>query len=106
MVAGVWWVSLWPFPEIPGPELPQADKLGHLVTYLGLMLYFLWLYPARLLGFLVAFAAMGGAIELVQGQLAWREASWADFAANIGGLLLATLWSGQGGRINRARRPG
>lgn len=82
-------VSVIPI-SVEGPDVPQLDKLLHV----GEFLVFAWLLiraktrpvPAWLLA-----AAYGAMIEVVQGFLPWRSASWWDLGANLVGAT-AGVW--------------
>ena len=81
-------------------EFEQGDKLGHLVAYLSLMLWFANVYPRRnqrvSLG--VAFFAMGAVLEFLQRLSGYRTFQYSDMVANgVGiflGWLLAKTWFG------------
>jgi VanZ family protein len=81
-------------------EFEQGDKLGHLVAYLSLMLWFANIYPARnqRISLSVAFLAMGVVLEFLQGLSGYRTFQYGDMVANgVGiflGWLLAKTWFG------------
>ncbi len=95
LVAGGWlyaaaivFLSLTPNP--PELDLDQGDKLGHLLSYGVLSLWFCLLYrrwQARL-GFAALWVAMGIALEFAQGATGYRTFEFADMAANSLGVLL------------------
>lgn len=85
LVAAIAWLSLTPAP--PQLELEGGDKLGHLAGYGVLMFWFAQLYPRRL-PWAAGFAAMGAAIELLQGWLGYRSFELYDMLANTAGVLL------------------
>jgi VanZ family protein len=77
-------------PSPPETGIEGGDKLGHLLAYGGLMLWFCFLYrsvPARV-SYAFGFAAMGVALEFAQGALGYRLHDTADMAANALGVLL------------------
>ena len=97
-VAGGWlicaaivWLSLTPAP--PKVEIEYSDKLGHFVAYGALMYWFCQLYASRTaqLGYAVGFAAMGVALEFIQGALGYRTFEVADMIANTLGVLLGWI---------------
>jgi hypothetical protein len=86
MVALVIGLSLTPQP----PHLPQLlgwDKAQHILAYGVLMFWFCltfaghWRWPV----FLVA---LGGVLEVLQGQLGWRTTDIFDIAANTVGVFI------------------
>jgi len=74
-------------------EFDKGDKVGHLIAYLTLMLWFANLYRERAerLSTAMAFLAMGTALELVQALIGYRTFQYADMAANAAGVFLG--WS-------------
>ena len=82
------WLSLTPSPPSVGFE--YSDKLGHFVAYGALMYWFCQLYASRTarLGYAIGFAAMGVALEFIQGALGYRTFEMADMIANTLGVLL------------------
>ncbi len=99
LVGGIWSASLLTAPQT-GLEIPQEDKWGHLLAYGLLMFWFCGLYRANRtrLWYFAGFAVMGGVLELIQGTLPHRQASFADLTANVTGLTLgwlaaSALWS-------------
>jgi VanZ family protein len=81
----------------PAPEAETSgliwDKAAHFVGF-GLILWSLAVMMRRLprLWAVVAAIAIGGVVELIQGQVG-RDASWWDFVADILGILAAwTAW--------------
>lgn len=93
MVAAIVWVSLTPSP--PELDFEQGDKVGHLASYGFLMFWFAQLYAGHArIAYAAGFIAMGGALELVQGQLGFRSFDGLDMAANGLGVLLG--WAAAG----------
>jgi VanZ family protein len=86
--AAIVWLSLMPSPPSVGFE--YSDKLGHFVAYGALMYWFCQLYASRTarLGYAIGFAAMGIALEFIQGALGYRSFEVADMGANALGVLL------------------
>lgn len=86
--AAIVWLSLTPSPPSVGIE--YGDKLGHFVAYGALMYWFCQLYASRTarLGYALGFAAMGVALEFIQGALGYRTFEVADMLANALGVLL------------------
>lgn len=81
-------LSLAPRPDMHGIE--YNDKLGHLLAYFTLMAWFAQLYPRRL-PVALAFAAMGGVLEILQGVMGYRDMAVADVLANAAGVGLGWL---------------
>lgn len=83
------------------PNLPNSDKIAHLIMYCGLssVFWFEWLKRrildkrAVILGWVYCFfvpVILGGLIELGQHFLVtYRNGDWLDFLANTAGCLLA-----------------
>lgn len=92
LVALIWAASL-ATPPTTGLEIPNEDKWGHLLAYGLLMGWFCVWYTVQKtrLAYCVGFIVMGGVLELMQGQLPAREASFLDLLANTTGLLLGWL---------------
>ena len=86
LVAAIWWLSLTPRP--PQIDVDQGDKIGHLLAYGALMLWFCLLYPRTKtrLGYAAGFIAMGIAIEFVQGWTGYRSFEVADMVADALGV--------------------
>ena len=85
------YLSLTPNPpSIPGEA---GDKIGHVVAYATLMMWFGQLYAGfRLrLQLAVAFAALGIALEFVQGYTGYRTFEVADMAADLLGVAVGWL---------------
>lgn len=74
----------------PSLGFEQGDKLEHLGSYGLVMFWFCQLYPARRarLGYALGFAALGVALEFVQGWLGYRDFEVADMAADAAGVAL------------------
>lgn len=90
--AGIIWLSLTPSP--PEVDFEGSDKLGHLLSYTLLMLWFALLFVGRRQRALHAalFIAMGVALEFAQGGLGYRAFDLSDMLANTAGVLLG--WAG------------
>ncbi len=78
------------------PWLPHLDKLRHLAAFAVLWTLGAW-GALRAWPLAVGLLAFGGAIELLQGLTATREASWGDWVADAAGLavghVIASRWS-------------
>ena len=74
-------------------DIQGGDKLGHLLAYGGLMLWWSQFYLSRAarIKLALAFIALGGAMELAQGLTPDRYPEWLDLAANTAGVLLGWL---------------
>jgi VanZ family protein len=91
MVAAIVYGSVMHSP--PSLGFQQSDKLEHLGGYGLLMFWFCQLYRARCvrLGYALGFAALGIALEFVQGWLGYRDFEIADMIADAAGVALG--WS-------------
>lgn len=85
------YLSLIPAPpSIPGEE---GDKIGHVLAYATLMMWFLQLYaglPRRLV-LALAFVALGIALEFVQRDTGYRTFEIADMVADSVGVAVGWL---------------
>jgi len=74
-------------------EIEQGDKYSHAVAYLVLMSWFSNLYetPKQRLRLATAFVAMGIALEVVQGLIAYRSFEIADMGAGAAGVMLGWI---------------
>lgn len=88
LAAAIVWLSLTPSP--PQIDLEQGDKLGHLLSYGSLMLWFCLLYPRRAtrIGYASLWIAMGVGLEFAQGALGYRTYEVHDMFANALGVLI------------------
>lgn len=90
LVALVVLLSLMPNP--PSIDFSASDKVGHMLAYATLMLWFLQLYPAhRRLYIAAALLSLGIVLELLQGLTAFRSLEYLDAMANTGGIILGWL---------------
>lgn len=101
LLVGLLLLAPLPIPPGGGAEglfgLAHADKLAHLLLFLGLG----WVWrravvrPGRNVPYaavLAAVVAYGALLELVQGWSGLRTAEWADLAADALGAGLVPLW--------------
>ena len=74
----------------PSLGFEQSDKLEHLGGYGLVMFWFCQIYTARRvrLGYALGFAALGIALEFVQGWLGYRDFEVADMIADAAGVAL------------------
>lgn len=87
LVGTVLWLSLTPHP--PTVDFESSDKVGHFLSYAGLMFWFALLYrrtPTRA-WYAIGFVAMGIAIEFIQ-PYTGRDFEWADMLADGVGVVL------------------
>ena len=79
----------------PQSEPPQlfalADKVLHAAAFAALALVGLRAYPRYPLIVCVLLTALGGLIEVFQGYTSSRSQEWADFYADIVGVILGFL---------------
>lgn len=86
LIAAIFYLSLTPAPiQIP---VEEGDKLGHVVAYATLMLWFAEIHPAlrRRLACALAFVVMGIAIEFLQRATGYRSFEVADMMADAAGV--------------------
>lgn len=89
LVALVVWGTLTPSP--PEALVVEADKLGHVLAYLVLALWFGGLYSGAVRGaYALALAAMGVGLEFLQDAGGVRQFELADMVAN--GLGVVSGW--------------
>lgn len=101
IIAVICYLSFFTPPETQAEEIPYIDKLVHTCMYGGLCLiiWFEYLRHHRtisrermLTGGILAPALMSGCIELLQEYCtANRSGDWADFAANVFGIISAAI---------------
>jgi VanZ family protein len=85
----VCYLSLMPHP----PQLFSfngVDKVEHLLTYVGLMLWFCQVYVSRSarIKLLLGLVVLGVVIEILQGMSGYRYFEYADMLANSSGVLI------------------
>lgn len=101
IIAVICYLSFFTPPETKAEEIPYIDKIVHLCMYGGLCLI-IWIeylrhYPTinfkrMFVGGILAPALMSGCIELLQEYATSnRSGDWADFLANVTGVVLAAL---------------
>lgn len=93
MIATVIYLSLTPGPiEIP---VAQGDKLGHVLAYCSMMVWFAQLYQRPLHGrWALGFVALGIALEYLQGWSGYRDFEYLDMVADAGGVAGGWLLGG------------
>ena len=81
-------------PDPPELGIPQGLKIGHVIAYGWLMLWFAQLYrSAHRRGLLAATLCMLGiALEYVQGMTDYRGFEYSDMLINTGGVIVG--WMG------------
>ena len=91
LVAAIVFLSL--APNLPSIDIEQGDKLGHLLAYGSLMFWFCQIYATRpsRIAHALAFAAMGVALEFVQGMTDYRSFEINDMLANATGVGLGWI---------------
>jgi VanZ family protein len=91
LVAAIIWLSLTPSP--PKVDFEQSDKVGHFIAYGGVMFWFSQLYGRRStqLAYAAGFAAMGVALEFIQGWTGYRSFELLDMLAD--GIGVALGWT-------------
>ena len=90
-IVAIFYLSLTPSP----PQIPveQGDKIGHVLAYLGLMLWFAQMRPAwrARAAWALGFVVMGIAIEFLQRETGYRSFEVADMVADAIGVALGWL---------------
>jgi VanZ family protein len=90
MVATVVYLSLAPLPGPDGP--PQADKVGHMLAYFSLTIWFAQLFDSRVMTIYGAgFLIMGVGLEYSQIYTGYRSFEYADMGANALGVCAGWL---------------
>lgn len=85
-------VSLSLLPGVPAPQGPGMDKVGHLLMYATLALWFCGIYrPARWPVIVIMLILLGGLLESGQALTSHRVAGWPDMGANLAGTVLGLL---------------
>ena len=92
LVGVVCFLTLTPSPPDMG-DLPESDKIGHLVAYCVIMLWFgfIYLHGRSYIRIGFAFLAMGIVLESIQGMLGYRNFSYLDMCANACGVIIGWL---------------
>src|SRR5690348_7921114 len=85
LVALIVWGSLTPSPPDMDISLPDFDKVEHFGAYLMLTAWFTAAFPRRWLWIAVAFAVLGGLVEILQGYTG-RDPEWGDWLADCIGV--------------------
>jgi len=95
LVAVITAASLWPEPSIPDVGVSWNDKLGHIVAYLVLMLWFAQLYSRPRHPWIgLRLVALGIFIEILQWLSGYRYFELADIGANTLGVAVGWLLAG------------
>ena len=82
------WLSLSPLDALP--PAPGGDKLHHLIAYAALAFPLCFVKVPYQRRFMIGFIMLGGFIEMVQPYVN-RYGEWADFGANLVGVILGYL---------------
>ena len=79
--------------RLPGSPIPHFDKILHFCAYALLTGWYLAVFPGRYTRILIPSLALGFGVllEWLQGMTGYRDASLGDAAADLGGILLASL---------------
>lgn len=85
-------VGLSLLPGLPSTKTTGFDKLGHMLMYALLAVWFCGIYrPQRWLPVGVALAALGGMLEIAQSWTVTRTPEWPDMGANLVGIFFGLL---------------
>ena len=92
-VALVFYLSL--APDLPDTGVPHGMKVGHLLAYGWLMLWFAQIYRSDAIryAFALVFCAMGIGLEYIQGLTDYRGFEYSDMFINSTGVGLGLLLS-------------
>ena len=102
---GRWWLiigwmlvfSVIALSVLPGAadlRMNLSDKTGHTIAYLVLTIWFAGVYnKSRYPWIVIGLIALGGVLELMQGQFFNRSAEFADLVANCIGIIVGILLS-------------
>ena len=92
LVGVVCFLTLTPSPPDMG-DFRESDKIGHLVAYSVIMLWFGFIYlrGKQYIKIGLAFLAMGIVLESIQGMLGYRNFSYLDMCANGCGVIIGWL---------------
>lgn len=73
-------------------DVPEGDKIGHVIAYLSLSLWFGQLFTrGRHVGVGIGLILLGVALEFFQGETGYRTFDVKDMAANATGVLLGIV---------------
>ncbi|NND55331.1 MAG: VanZ family protein [Gammaproteobacteria bacterium] len=87
-LAIIMYLALVPLKQVL-PPIDWSDKALHFVVFAGLMVWFAALVKPAAYGWvLVALLVYGGAMEVMQSIMPFRQAEFADFVADFAGLLV------------------
>lgn len=77
-------------PDLPDIGVPVNQKIGHVLAYGWLMMWFAQIYRAagRRLMFALAFCALGISLEYLQGMTGYRGFEYSDMVINSAGVAL------------------
>ena len=80
-------------PGMDGPQVPQGDKLNHILAYALLMNWFaqIDLTARRRVAWALGLLALGIALEFAQSHLGWRMYDPMDMIADAVGIALGWL---------------
>ena len=77
-------------------SIAHIDKVAHFGVFFLLTAFFKRAFKASFWVYIVILAAYGAGVEYIQGTLPHRQASFADFVADVAGVIcylsLNTLW--------------
>ena len=94
LVALIVWGSLTPHPPDVDIAIPDFDKLEHFTAYLALTAWFIAAFPRRWLWVAIAFAVLGGVVEILQGYTD-RDPEWTDWLADCIGVAVGAWYPAQ-----------
>ena len=88
-MAAVLVLALLPVEQLQLPIFNWWDKAQHALAFALLSLGALRLWPHRPLQVVFGMSLYGAAIEVMQWVVGWRFAEWADFGADVVGVVVA-----------------
>jgi VanZ family protein len=91
LVIAIVYLSLTPAPiSIPAAE---GDKYGHIAAYAAVTFWFMQIYDTARPRVIVvlALAALGGGLEIIQSFTGYRSMEAADMAADVAGIVIGWI---------------
>jgi VanZ family protein len=91
LVIAIVYLSLTPAPiSIPAAE---GDKYGHIAAYAAVTFWFMQIYDTARPRVVVvlALAALGGGLEIIQSFTGYRSMEAADMAADVAGIVIGWI---------------
>lgn len=84
-------LALVPIKHLQLPVFDWWDKAQHVLAFVVLTGWALWVWPLHALRVMLGMLAYGAGIEGAQWAVGWRFAEWADLAADAVGVWVAWM---------------